>query len=87
MTDFSKTLFDGKPLPELEPNSDFAARIGTCSKTPKRWDKDPVKVAEGWPLPIEVNGRLYRKVRESLAFLHQRALTSIARPAKQASID
>jgi hypothetical protein len=45
MSTFSTALLDGKPLPELEPNSAFAARIGTHPKTPKRWDADPKLVA------------------------------------------
>jgi hypothetical protein len=70
-------------LPDWEPNAKFAERIGVHPKTPKRWDRDQELINDGWPLPANVNGYLFRNVPASLAFLHKRALASLARPTKQ----
>ena len=54
-------------LPDWEPNAKFAERIGVHPKTPKRWDRDQELINDGWPLPANVNGYLFRNVPASLA--------------------
>jgi hypothetical protein len=86
-------------MPKLVPNSVYATDLGVCLRTTKRWDKRradatarkeagvPLSPAEKLmllvPLPIRINGRIYRDEEEGAEFrqaLLGRAVEAISIP-------
>jgi hypothetical protein len=66
---------------KLLPNKVVAERYNTRTRTIERWREQPEL---GFPPGIDINGRIYRKLSDLIAWEKQRATTHIKqrRPAR-----